>query len=100
MTLKPGAVVGELALQNNEARAATIKCATRCRFLVIQKEAFQEVMRASVAWLAYCGRTKSISHHVEAMGNHGLLVFTGESSFQGFLGGVGFRPSTVVLGEL
>ena len=25
-----------------------------------------------------------------------LLVFTGESSFQGFLGGAGFRPPTVV----
>ena len=29
-------------------------------------------------------------------GNHCFLVFTGESSFQGFLGGAGFRPSTVV----
>ena len=30
-----------------------------------------------------------------SMGNHCLLVFAGESSFQGFLGGAGFRPSTV-----
>ena len=29
--------------------------------------------------------------------NHCLLVFTGESSFHGFLGGAGFRPSTVAL---
>ena len=36
-----------------------------------------------------------ILHHLETMGNHCLLVFTGESSFQGFLGGAGFRPSTV-----
>ena len=36
-----------------------------------------------------------ILHHLEAMGNHCLLVFTGESSCQGFLGGAGFRPSTV-----
>ena len=35
------------------------------------------------------------SHHLETMGNHCSLVFTGESSFQGFLGGAGFRPSTV-----
>ena len=39
---------------------------------------------------------KSILHHFETMGNHGLLVFTGESSFHGLLGGAGFRPSTVV----
>ena len=31
----------------------------------------------------------------ETMGNHRLLVFTAESSFQGFLGGAGFCPSTV-----
>ena len=63
-----------------------------------------------------------ILHHFETMGNHNaqsrqdciggrlerretaprspkramhLLVFTGESSFQGFLGGAGFCPSTV-----
>ena len=29
------------------------------------------------------------------MGNHCLLAFTGELSFQGFLGGSGFRPPTV-----
>ena len=28
-----------------------------------------------------------ILHHLETMGDHGLLVFTGESSFQGFLDG-------------
>ena len=28
-----------------------------------------------------------ILHHLETMGNHGWLVFTGKSSFQGFLGG-------------
>ena len=31
---------------------------------------------------------------VETMGIHCYLVFTGESSFQGFFGGAGFRPST------
>ena len=42
----------------------------------------------------YCGWTTSISHHLETMQNHCLLVFAGES-LQGFLGGAGFRPSTV-----
>ena len=37
-----------------------------------------------------------ILHHLETMGNHCLLVFTGDSSFQGFLDGAGFRPSTVL----
>ena len=36
-----------------------------------------------------------ILHHLEAMGNHCWLVFTGEPSFQGFLGGAGFRPTAV-----
>ena len=35
------------------------------------------------------------SHHLETMVNHFSLVFTGESSCQGFFGGAGFRPSTV-----
>ena len=35
-------------------------------------------------------------HHFEAMGNHCLLVFTGESSFQGFLGGAKWISSTFV----
>ena len=35
------------------------------------------------------------SHHVDFTRNHNWLVFIGESSFQGFLGGAGFRPSTV-----
>ena len=34
-------------------------------------------------------------HHFEIIGNHCLLVFSSESLFQGFLGGAGFRPSTV-----
>ena len=38
-----------------------------------------------------------ILHHFETMGNHNLLAFTGESSFQGFLGGAGFCASTVCL---
>eukprot|EP00913_Durusdinium_trenchii_P028118 g26362.t1 len=33
--LKPGSIVGELALQTNEPRAATIKCATDCKFMVV-----------------------------------------------------------------
>ena len=36
----------------------------------------------------------------ETMGNHCLSVFAGESSSQGFLGGAGFRPSTVLVVRL
>ena len=39
-----------------------------------------------------------ILHHLETMGNHCLLAFTRESSLQGFLGGAGFRTSTVFFG--
>ena len=38
---------------------------------------------------------KSISHHFETVRNHGSPVFPRESALQGFLGGAGFRPSTV-----
>ena len=40
-----------------------------------------------------------ILHHFETMGNHCPFLFPGESSFQGFLGGAGFRPSTVGDGQ-
>ena len=36
-----------------------------------------------------------ILHHFETVVNHCLLVFTRNSSFQRFLGGAGFRSSTV-----
>ena len=36
-----------------------------------------------------------ILHHFETKGHPRFLVFTGESSFKGFLGGAGLRPSTV-----
>ena len=39
-----------------------------------------------------------ILHHFEAMRNRCLLVFAGESSFQGFLGGAGVRPLTAGTG--
>ena len=38
-----------------------------------------------------------ILHQFETMKKHCLLAFTGKPSFQGFLGGAGFRPSTVGL---
>ncbi|CAE7410229.1 PKAR, partial [Symbiodinium sp. CCMP2456] len=44
-TLKPGAVVGELGLRNNEPRAATIRCAENCKFLVVGKNIFLEVLK-------------------------------------------------------
>ncbi|CAJ1369040.1 unnamed protein product [Effrenium voratum] len=75
VTLKPGAVVGELALQNNEARAATIKCATRCRFLVIQKEAFQEVMRASVQMIKFFNIYLPGLKRLEYTGSHPAFLF-------------------------
>ena len=41
-------------------------------------------MEAIILWM------NEILHHLETMGNHCLLVFTGESC------GAGFRPSTVL----
>ena len=45
--------------------------------------------RSSSQERQYCGWTKNL-HHLENMGNHCWWVFTGESSFQGFLGGAYF----------
>ena len=42
-------------------------------------------------------RMDEILHDLETMRNHCSLVFTGESSFQGFFGGARFRPSTAAL---
>ena len=36
-----------------------------------------------------------ILHHFETKGNHCVLVFIGQSSFEGFLGNAGVCPSTV-----
>ena len=47
------------------------------------------MLRLNLLWM------DEILHHLETMGSHGCLVFTGESTFQGFLGGAGLRPSTV-----
>ena len=51
-----------------------------------------EIMQRRISY--YCGWAIR-SHHFETMGHHCLLVFTGESPFQAFLGGSGFRPSIV-----
>ena len=63
--------------------------------MLISERADQPVEVSELFVNSYCGWTKSTSHHSETMGNHLSLVFTGESSFQGFLGGAGFCPSTV-----
>ena len=54
------------------------------------------VLRDGLACGTVVGRNPR-PHHVETMGNHCLLVFTGESSFHGFLDDAGFRLSTVSL---
>ena len=43
---------------------------------------------------------RKILHLYETMQNHCLSVFTRKSSFQGFLGGAGFRQSTVALSTI
>ena len=49
-------------------------------------------------WSPYCGWLRNpFENRFETMGRRCLLVFPGESSCQGFLGGAGFRPSTVSL---
>jgi len=51
--LGPGAVFGEVALQNNDPRAATIRCHEDCEFLVIDKAAYQGVLSKSIAQLKF-----------------------------------------------
>ncbi|CAE7326062.1 unnamed protein product [Symbiodinium natans] len=52
-TLKPGAVVGELGLRNSEPRAATIRCAENCKFLVVGKNIFLEVLKECLAMMRF-----------------------------------------------
>lgn len=52
-TLKPGAVVGELGLRNNEPRAATIRCAENCKFLVVGKNIFLEVLKECLEMMRF-----------------------------------------------
>ena len=40
---------------------------------------------------------ETILHHISNHGSNCLLVFQGESSFRGVLGGAGFRPYTVAM---
>ena len=74
-------------------------------------EGTELIPRSRVFELHTCGKTTSVGNKAtsntvdgrnpfrttfETMGNHCLLVLTEESAFRGFLGGAGFRPSTVV----
>ena len=52
-------------------------------------ESVRLLPRAILRWM------DKIVHHFETTGNKWLLEFTGELSFQAFLGGAGFRPSTL-----
>jgi len=53
VTLGSSAVVGELALQNDNQRAATVRCSTDCKLLVITKEIFQKVLGQVVVKIRY-----------------------------------------------
>ena len=71
--------------------------------LSIQRRTVPCGSHATHRQVAYCGWTKSISHHFETMKNHCLLVFAEHiNSFQGFFCGAlhGFRnhPQSVFSG--
>eukprot|EP00931_Biecheleriopsis_adriatica_P045599 TRINITY_DN26111_c0_g1_i2.p1 TRINITY_DN26111_c0_g1~~TRINITY_DN26111_c0_g1_i2.p1 ORF type:complete len:1008 (-),score=206.10 TRINITY_DN26111_c0_g1_i2:62-3085(-) len=44
VTLGAGSIVGELALQTDANRAATVKCKTAVKFLLITKDVFQKIL--------------------------------------------------------
>ena len=78
-------------------RICPSSCCARCAscllsfatLLVTSTRVLEVIEVAMILWM-----DKNL-HHFETMGNHCVLVFTGESSFQGFLSGAGFCLSTV-----
>ena len=56
---------------------------------------FKHKLRGFVSTMMSILWMDDILHYFETMGNHGWLALTGKSSFHGFLGGAGFRPSAV-----
>jgi len=52
-TIKPKSVFGELALQNTKPRAATIRCATDCKVIVIDKQRYLKAVAEIVAKLQF-----------------------------------------------
>ncbi|CAK8999529.1 Vesicle transport v-SNARE 12 (AtVTI12) (Vesicle soluble NSF attachment protein receptor VTI1b) (AtVTI1b) (Vesicle transport v-SNARE protein VTI1b) [Durusdinium trenchii] len=73
--LKPGSIVGELALQTNEPRAATIKCATDCKFMVVGKETFREVMHEHLEMMKFFNTNLPGCKKLEYTGQHPCVHF-------------------------
>eukprot|EP00930_Biecheleria_cincta_P001342 TRINITY_DN102475_c0_g1_i1.p1 TRINITY_DN102475_c0_g1~~TRINITY_DN102475_c0_g1_i1.p1 ORF type:complete len:870 (+),score=127.50 TRINITY_DN102475_c0_g1_i1:217-2826(+) len=45
VALGPGAIFGELALQNDKTRSATIQCLEECKFLVVTRGGYRKILR-------------------------------------------------------
>ena len=60
--------------------------------LIHEETALIEIMESHLVEILWMDE---ILHHLESMGTRCLLAVAREPSFQGFLGGAGFRPSTV-----
>lgn len=67
-TLGPGDLFGELALLNNDMRAATVKCLEPCVFLEVQKAAFEQAIKADLLRQSY-ERMQFFEAHVPGFAN-------------------------------
>eukprot|EP00930_Biecheleria_cincta_P077200 TRINITY_DN6447_c0_g1_i1.p1 TRINITY_DN6447_c0_g1~~TRINITY_DN6447_c0_g1_i1.p1 ORF type:complete len:1121 (-),score=248.96 TRINITY_DN6447_c0_g1_i1:57-3023(-) len=74
-TLSRGAVVGELALQNNKPRAATVRCSTDCVFLVLSKDVFQRVLGALVDKMRFFNANLPGLSKLQYRENHPSILF-------------------------
>lgn len=74
-TLTNGAVVGELALQNNVPRAATVRCSEDCVFLLITKDVFQRVLGALVEKMRFFNFNLPGLSKMQYRENHPSILF-------------------------
>lgn len=74
-TLTRGAVVGELALQNNKPRAATVRCSSDCVFLLISKDVFQRVLGVLVEKMRFFNANLPGLSKLQYRENHPSILF-------------------------
>lgn len=82
-TLKEGACFGELALQNSQPRAATIRCKTDCSMYVISKENYHKVLGEIMAKINFFDSNLPGIHDMRYKQSHPSILFQFKSFPEG-----------------
>lgn len=64
--LGSGSLFGELALMNDQPRAATVKCLSDCTFLKISKSSFEDILKEEMLRFAD-GKTRFLMKHLPGL---------------------------------